>query len=365
MKCPNGLRVVAICMAAVFAAASIDALADARRPLKLKTQGIFWAGGRIVNRTQPGLETNKILVGQAYVEYFIPQDLPKNPIPLILTHASQSGVIWRTTPDGREGWAEWFLRHNFPVYVIDPPGRGRAGGYDVDPINLAATGKIPPLSTNPLNHNDSGAWANWHNGPEFGVQGDGSTFGNQMPINEESLKHWLAHQLPGTPYPGPSESQSAFVAVLERVKAQFGTPAVWIGWSGGATLGENLVIARPDLFRAYVALEPSLPGCTAAGTAQGPPPPAVVEVFAKHKIPFLNINSRTGHAEFGGESRTHCQELVNAIVAAGGNARNVYLPDLGISGDSHMMMWEKHSDEIAQVALDWLKNNTKKPGQKP
>ena len=57
-----------------------------RPPIVLKNHGIFWAGGQIVNRTQAGTENagdlkdiaitqQQLLVGQAYVEYFIPQKL--------------------------------------------------------------------------------------------------------------------------------------------------------------------------------------------------------------------------------------------------------------------------------------------------
>ena len=35
------------------------------------------------------------------------------------------------TPDGREGWEQFFLRHGCPVYVVDEPGRGRAA-YETD-----------------------------------------------------------------------------------------------------------------------------------------------------------------------------------------------------------------------------------------
>src|ERR1700709_1656025 len=66
-------------------------------PLVLKSHGVFWAGGQIVTRTQTGTENagdqkgiainaQQYLVGQAYVEYFIPQKLRKgrSTIPIVL-----------------------------------------------------------------------------------------------------------------------------------------------------------------------------------------------------------------------------------------------------------------------------------------
>jgi pimeloyl-ACP methyl ester carboxylesterase len=40
--------------------------------------------------------------------------------------AGSSGANFIGTPDGREGWAQFFLRQGYAVYVIDQPGRGRA-----------------------------------------------------------------------------------------------------------------------------------------------------------------------------------------------------------------------------------------------
>jgi hypothetical protein len=38
----------------------------------------------------------------------------------------QTGSNFTGTPDGREGWAQYFLRQGYAVYVVDQPGRGRA-----------------------------------------------------------------------------------------------------------------------------------------------------------------------------------------------------------------------------------------------
>jgi pimeloyl-ACP methyl ester carboxylesterase len=40
---------------------------------------------------------------------------------------TMSGVNYTGTPDGREGWAQYFVRQGYAVYVVDQPGRGRSG----------------------------------------------------------------------------------------------------------------------------------------------------------------------------------------------------------------------------------------------
>src|SRR3954447_23281723 len=120
------MRLVSITTAVGLALLAGGALAQAgpyppidqkRSPLVLKSHGIFWAGGRIVNRTQAGTESagdlkdiaynqQQVLAGQAYVEYVIPQRLRhgRRTLPIVLIPGGAlSGVHFLTTPDGREG----------------------------------------------------------------------------------------------------------------------------------------------------------------------------------------------------------------------------------------------------------------------
>jgi hypothetical protein len=44
----------------------------------------------------------------------------------------------------------------------------------------------------------------------------------------------------------------------------------------------------------------------------------------------------------------------NAIKAAGGKVDWINLPEIGIKGNSHMMMQDRNSDQIAEVIQQWL-----------
>jgi len=99
-------------------------------------------------------------VGQAYVEYFIPQKLRngKKTIPIVLVPGGALiGVHFLTTPDGREGWADYFIRRGFPVYIVDVPGRGRAG-FNPDQFNNVRAGVAQPNTQSELRIWDSSAW---------------------------------------------------------------------------------------------------------------------------------------------------------------------------------------------------------------
>jgi pimeloyl-ACP methyl ester carboxylesterase len=64
--------------------------------------------------------------GQMFVQYQIPRQR-SHPLPIVMVHGGgQTGVNFLGTPDGRRGWADYFVARGFAVYVIDQPGRGRA-----------------------------------------------------------------------------------------------------------------------------------------------------------------------------------------------------------------------------------------------
>ena len=90
-------------------------------PLSIREQGSFAVGGRTI--TDPDGRT--FHGDHAYVFYQVPQGARK--LPLVFWHgAGQSAKTWETTPDGREGFQNLFLRRAFSVYLVDQPRRGRA-----------------------------------------------------------------------------------------------------------------------------------------------------------------------------------------------------------------------------------------------
>ena len=61
-----------------------------------------------------------------YVESFIPAK-PTHKTPIVLIHGCcTTGAGFISTPDGREGWAKYFVRNGWTTYVVDMPGHGRS-----------------------------------------------------------------------------------------------------------------------------------------------------------------------------------------------------------------------------------------------
>ena len=86
-----------------------------------------------------------IAVNQMYVRYMVPQGGDGN-LPVVMVHgATLTGKSWETTPDGRMGWDEYFVRKGHPVYVPDQVGRGRSG-FNQAVFNNVRAGSTPAAS---------------------------------------------------------------------------------------------------------------------------------------------------------------------------------------------------------------------------
>src|SRR5947209_1045907 len=131
-----------ILMAIAGVTAGITAAAAAEQDIVLRGMGSFHVGGRVVEISgkpvreivrQPGGPPTKLdpngqyMVEQMYVQYFLPKER-KGKLPLLLWHGGGlTGVTYESTPDGREGWLNMFVRKGWDTYVSDAVERGRAG----------------------------------------------------------------------------------------------------------------------------------------------------------------------------------------------------------------------------------------------
>src|SRR5580704_17904871 len=128
IMCGRKLVGTIFCTACVSMFALVAAVAEPPRlPVPTVDQsavaarGYFYVGGRYVG--DPGKET---MQGQMYVEVLAPKEV-RRPFPLVLIHgAAQTATNWMGTPDGRKGWAEFFVEQGYVVYMVDQPMRGRS-----------------------------------------------------------------------------------------------------------------------------------------------------------------------------------------------------------------------------------------------
>src|SRR6202142_2112029 len=146
--------------------------------LLLKEQGSFFVGGRTIFTDAltgsttgflgSGINTGNITVDQMYVQYQIPEGADSH-VPVVMVHGCcLSSKSYETTPDGRMGWNEYFLRKHRAVYLPDQVSRARSG-FDPTIYNEIKLGKPPPTDMPEIRSAAHEiAWLGFRFGPSMG-----------------------------------------------------------------------------------------------------------------------------------------------------------------------------------------------------
>src|SRR5215469_13164868 len=209
--------------------------------LSIARQGYFFAGGEYStdnNRTA--------MSGQLYVEFQIPAKQTHS-WPVVMVHGGgQTGTNFTGTPDGREGWAQLFLRQGYAVYVVDQAGRGRAA-YEADrygPMTRLDVENIERRFVAPERYN---LWPQAHLHTEWpGAGAPGDLFFDQFYSSQvPSIQNFTLQQ---------TLNRDAILALLEKIG-----PAILLTHSQSGSFGWPVADARPDLVKAILAVEPSGP----------------------------------------------------------------------------------------------------------
>src|SRR6266576_6723689 len=102
----------------MLAASTAPKAADDNSPLMLARDGYFY-----VNAKPASVGGKTYVTDQMYVEERVPAR-KTHPYPIVMVHGgTMSGTNYTGTPDGREGWAQYFVRQGYAVYVVDQVGR--------------------------------------------------------------------------------------------------------------------------------------------------------------------------------------------------------------------------------------------------
>lgn len=91
------------------------------------TRDAFYVGGRAVNAS-----TGTLTADQLYVEKLTPTGSALQTKPLVFFHGGGiAGSTWLQTPDNREGFASYFIRQGYVVYIVDTAAIGRSADNDL------------------------------------------------------------------------------------------------------------------------------------------------------------------------------------------------------------------------------------------
>ena len=315
----------------------------------LKDEGTFFVNGKMITTNFPDApaagnpDPGSVMVNQMYVHYRIPAK--GNKYPVILVHGGGlTGQTYETTPDGREGWATYFVRNGFPVYVVDFPGRGRSG-FDSTTINQ---GKVQNnVSLVPAIRRTTGesAWTAFRFGPSLGV----SYPGEQFPVG--SINGFAAQGVPYTEVTleggALKKGPEALVALLDQLG-----PAILLVHSQSGPFADAVVGLRPNLVKATVNIEGNQLTI-----------PTDQQIASYKQVPNLEIfgDNVLGNPASTGQSRYDGRKAVSdRINQAGGNSQVILLANAGLRGNSHMMMQDKNNLKVADLIINWLNKKVSK-----
>jgi pimeloyl-ACP methyl ester carboxylesterase len=335
---------------AVSTGAQAQALKDvqtADKPLVLKAQGSFFVGGETVEQTAGELgdlgPSGHITVNQMYVRYMVPQGGDGN-VPVVMVHgATLTGKSWETTPDGRIGWDEYFVRRGHPVYVPDQVGRGRSG-FNQAAFNNARTGTAPATGlARWIRFSDEVVWPNFRFGSKPGEPYADSQF-PVAAVDELSKQGVPDVSFGGLPNPNPT-----FKALSDLATQLNG--AVLMGHSQGGPFPLAAALLNPGVAKGLVLVEPGR--CPADYTDAQIKTLAAIPIlvlFGDHRDTPTGIGIRPSwQLSFEG-----CQKLIDRLTAAGGQAEMLDPAARGIKGNSHMIMQDKNHLQIADLILKWI-----------
>jgi pimeloyl-ACP methyl ester carboxylesterase len=340
----------------------------------------FYVGGKYA-----GHSGNEVMAGQMYVEVLHPQHVVQK-YPLVFFHgAGQTATNWMGTPDGRTGWADYFLEQGYVVYLVDQPARGRS------PWHPSVNG---PLQMRPPSWVEERFTA-----PEIAHIWPQAKKHTQWPGNDDKkgrqgdpvFDAFYATQVEGLASAVETQTlvQADGAALLDKIG-----PAILVTHSQSGAFGWLLADARPKSVKAIVAMEPNGPpfrdsvfdedknrawGLTDIPITYVPPVKSAAELAIVQQskpdapdlvrcwsqadparrlvnlqgIPVLVVTAEASyHAPYD-------QCTARFLAQAGVANTHLRLGEQGIHGNGHMLMIEKNNLEIAALLQKWITGNVR------
>jgi hypothetical protein len=322
-------------------------------PLVIQEQGSFAVGGKVLTNPgrfdpyKPTADGQTLHGDHAYVFYQLPANAHK--LPLVFWHGfGQFSKTWETTPDGREGFQNIFLRRGFGVYLIDQPRRGRAG-RSTEPAALTAA----PDEQAWFDTFRVGIWPNYFPGVQF----------SQDP---EALNQYFRQMTPNT---GPFDLE----VVSDATTALFGKigPGILVTHSQAGGPGWRTAM-KSDNVRAIVAYEPgsnfifpeievppAMPSAAGPLEAVGAPLAEFLKLTKMPIIIFYGDNIPDAPMCNPGQDQWRVRLAMarlwrDTVNRHGGDVTVVHLPELGIRGNTHFPFSDLNNIKIAELMSKFL-----------
>ncbi len=271
--------------------------------------------------------------GQMYVQH-VKLKQPGARYPLLMWHTGGiTGASWETKPDGKPGWMQFFLRQGHDVFVSDAVERGRA-----------TFSRFPEIyRSEPIFRDKKDAWEIFR----IGVPGSYASNPAARKANDGQLFplgafDTLQMQIAATWVTNGDATQAAYNALVQRA-----CPCVIIAHGQAGHFAFNAALANPDKVKAIVAVEPAFPA--------KPGNPNVAKLKGTpHLIVWGDyLTTNPTWVEHVAGLKPYFDELRNAEVPA----EWLDLPAAGIKGNTHMIMMDSNSDQVAAKVQNWMTRN--------
>ncbi len=323
------------------------------KPILIQEQGSFAVGGTVISNPGTFDPIKRTPEGQtlhgdhAYVFYQIPADARKYPL-MFLHGATQFSKTWESTPDGREGFQNIFLRRGFSVYLIDQPRRGYAGRCTL-PSTITST----PDEQYWFGLFRIGIWPNFFPGVQFSR-------------DPEALNQFFRQTTCDT---GPFDVgviSDAVAALFKRIG-----PGILVTHSQGGGVGWIIAIKSQNV-RAIIAYEPGsgfvfpkdeipspMPSSGGPLEAVGVP---MSDFMKLTKIPIViyygdyipEKPSANPGQDFWRVRLAMTKLWADAVNRRGGDVTIVHLPEIGIHGNTHFPFSDLNNLEVADLLSKFL-----------
>jgi hypothetical protein len=314
-------------------------------PLTIKAEGSFFVGGDNKSVTEPGIgpiptQSGDITINQMYVQYQIPMKGAQH-VAIVMVHGCcLSSKTWETTPDGRMGWSEYFVRKNRSVYLADQVSRARSG-FDPTAFNDVRLGTTPVAQMpSVVNATHQVAWTLFRFGPKFG-----ETFPDeQFPM--QAIGELYKQMIPDLNATVPQNANPTWTQMAALGVKLNG--AVLMGHSESGFFPEQAALIDSKGIKGIISIEAV---CETGLTS--------VQIETLATIPTLIMfGDHLGDVTDGyvnwADALANCNTFIAQLKKAGGDAEMMHLPALGIKGNSHMLMQDKNSDQLADLVIAWI-----------
>jgi hypothetical protein len=344
---------ILLSLAIFVAACAVNKESSGTKPLMIQEQGSFAVGGTVI--TNPGIfdPYKPTPAGQtfhgdhAYVFYQVPVKAHK--YPLVMWHGiGQFSKTWETTPDGREGFQNIFLRKRFPVYLLDQPRRGNAA-------RGTAEGSIKPTPDEQgwFGTFRVGIWPNYFEGVQFAR-------------DSAALNQYFRQMVPNIGPVDINVNVEAVSALFDKIG-----DGILVTHSHSGGMGWRTAVKKPRV-KAIVSYEPGSGFLFPEGEVPAPMPSAggtleavgipMADFQRLTTIPIIIyygdfIPKEPGNAPGpdGWRVRLAMAKLWRDCVNRhGGDVTVVHLPEIGIKGNTHFPFSDLNNAEIAELMSKWL-----------